>query len=166
MASRSIRNTTGSDIFLDDVGILIPAGETYEIPASDLLVWLRSVDGGDAEPLIDGGDLVVADSAGDLSADTGKSFLRIDPVQIQIDGVPLSGGVKVINFVGATGSTGTATATVDVQSVSAVSEKNFSYRETAAGETIEIPSKQQMTVHGCTIIEGELDIEGQLVVEI
>lgn len=104
MASRSIRNTTVSDIFLDDIGIRIPASTTIDIPPSDVLLWLRSTDGGDAEPFIDTGDLIVGDLNGDLAADTGKGFLKLDPVQIQVGGVTIDSGVKVINFDGATGT--------------------------------------------------------------
>lgn len=104
MASRSIRNTTGGDIFLDDIGTRIPAGATIEIPAGNVLLWLDSADGGDAESFIDSGDLVVLDENGDLAASTGKGFLKMDPVEIQINGVLIEGAVKVINFQGATGS--------------------------------------------------------------
>jgi hypothetical protein len=105
VASRSIRNTTGGDIFLDDVGTRIPAGATIEIPAGNVLLWLDSADGGDAESFIDSGDLVVIDANGDLASSTGKGFLKLDPVEIQINGVTIEGSVKVINFEGATGST-------------------------------------------------------------
>ncbi len=113
MASRSIRNTTGGDIFLDDIGTRIPAGTTIEIPAGNVLLWLDSADGGDAEPFIDSGDLVVIDENGDLASSTGKGFLKMDPVEIQINGVTIEGAVKVINFEGATGS-GSAGAVANV----------------------------------------------------
>ena len=43
---------------------------------------------------------------------------------------------------------------------------NFSFREIPSGSTITIPVNQQMVVFGGILIEGELDIEGQLVLEV
>lgn len=107
MATRLVRNTTGSDIFLDDVGIRIPIGVTYAIPPTDLTQWTRSAEtGGDARSFVLSGDLVVNDGVQDLDAEVGLSFLQLDAVNVRIGGNDLATRVKVLDFIGATGATG------------------------------------------------------------
>ena len=43
---------------------------------------------------------------------------------------------------------------------------NFSYEEIQAAEVITIPERQQMIVHGLLTNEGDLVVEGSLVLEI
>lgn len=107
MATRLVRNTTISDIFLDDVGVRIPVGVTYTIPPTDITQWTKSAEtGGDANPFILNGDLVVNDGIQDLDAEVGLSYLQLDPVNVRISGTDLATRVKVFDFVGATGATG------------------------------------------------------------
>lgn len=44
-------------------------------------------------------------------------------------------------------------------------DPNFSYRTIIAGSELTIPLYQQMAVFGCILVEGQLNTDGQLVVE-
>lgn len=46
-----------------------------------------------------------------------------------------------------------------------ISDNNFSYVSVPEGRKLEIPENMQMAVHGCEEIDGEMRIDGELIVE-
>lgn len=73
--TRILKNTTGSDIEINDVGQTIPASSQLEIYPPDFFLWYGSADGGDLDAYITSGDIVVNDGTSDLSATDGRQYL-------------------------------------------------------------------------------------------
>jgi len=46
-----------------------------------------------------------------------------------------------------------------------ITENNFSYLSVPEGKKLKIRENMQMTVHGCEIIDGIMEIEGDLIIE-
>jgi hypothetical protein len=95
---KNLKNTTGSDIFIADVGVNLPANSTYTIPPQRYWYWTDSVD---IDTHVNSGSVIVNDGDNDLISSTGLTYLKqifpsiSDNVGIVI---PSSVGLK---FVGA-----------------------------------------------------------------
>lgn len=70
---KSIRNTTGAAVSIDDTGITVPASSTYTIVPVDFPLWAAS---SSIDTLIDAGTLVVNDGLDDLKPDMGKRHIH------------------------------------------------------------------------------------------
>lgn len=75
--AKSLRNTTGSPISINDTGITIPASATYIIPPQDYQLWAASTA---AATLISSGTLVVNDGYDDLKPQTGLKHITEESV--------------------------------------------------------------------------------------
>jgi hypothetical protein len=71
--SKILKNTTGSTIAINDVGISISANSSYTIPAPDYLLWSAS---SDVIGPIGALDIVVNDGSFDLSPSDGLDLLK------------------------------------------------------------------------------------------
>lgn len=77
--SRAIKNTTGADVSIDDIGITIPANTTWTAPIGEYKSLAAS---NDIETLINAGTLVVNDGLDDLKAAAGIQFLRNEDYRV------------------------------------------------------------------------------------
>lgn len=71
--AKILKNTTGSIININDIGISIPTASEYIIQNQDYLLLSSSVD---VETLINSGDIVVNDGLSDLSSTIGKEYIK------------------------------------------------------------------------------------------
>jgi hypothetical protein len=92
--SKIAKNTTPSDQFVNDCGILIFANDTYTIPEQDYWIWAASLD---APQAIDDGYLIINDGYQDLSSSAGKALLRHNLFQIKEDSSLVHSEVYKIN---------------------------------------------------------------------
>jgi predicted SpoU family rRNA methylase len=99
--AKIIKNTTGSPIFLSEVGFSVDAGENYSIQLEHYLRWAKPEAITEITPFINSGDIVVNDGNIDLSASAGIRFLEYaDRAIISKDDVNITTVNKVINFEG------------------------------------------------------------------
>lgn len=80
MASKVLKNTTGSDIFIGAAGITIPASGQVSVDQSDYLMVAADDVIAELTPKINSGDVVVNDTVGDLSAADGINYLKYPDV--------------------------------------------------------------------------------------
>jgi len=73
--TKIIINTTGSSVFINDVGVMIPANYSYTIPPQNYLLWAAS---SDINTFLDAGTLVGNDGINDLPAFLAKDMLQHD----------------------------------------------------------------------------------------
>jgi len=79
MASKIVKNNTGSPIIIVDVGnVTIPASGQYTIPPEDYLIWAES---SDIITEVGSGDVTVNDGNIDLSIARGVSYLQFGTQQ-------------------------------------------------------------------------------------
>lgn len=71
--TKILKNQTASDVFVDDVGITVPASGQYTINPTDYLLFDESVD---IATLINAGTLIVNDGIKDLSIIEGLAYIR------------------------------------------------------------------------------------------
>lgn len=72
--SKILKNTTGSTIFIDDTGTLLPIlPETFTIPPQDYWIWAAS---SDIIGPIGVGDVVVNDGSFDLTISDGTDLIK------------------------------------------------------------------------------------------
>ena len=70
--SKIVKNTTGIDVVVQDVGVTIPASGQYILNKNEYHLWGDSLD---IITLIDGGTLIINDGVTDLSIDRAKDFI-------------------------------------------------------------------------------------------
>jgi hypothetical protein len=71
--SKTLKNTTGSDVIINDVGQTVPAGGEIEIQPQDYLLYRAS---DDVETLLNAGTLEANDGVDDLAAARGIDFIK------------------------------------------------------------------------------------------
>lgn len=71
--SKILKNTTLSDIEINDIGITVPASSNFTVEDTDYLLLSASVD---ITSLISSGDIVINDGSSDLSAADGEAYVR------------------------------------------------------------------------------------------
>ena len=136
-----LRNTTGSDIFIDSAGELIQAGETQVFDPKAYASLQGGVLVGEAteDPAlisaINNGSLVVNDGDEDLSPEDGLRFLEDGgQLKVAIDGVIAGRGIRRLNITGeatlSVNATGIATLTVGNETTK---NKIYSFEFTEAG---------------------------------
>jgi len=93
--AKILKNTTNSDIFVSDTGILIAANSSYDTQPTDALLWAAS------DELIihlGSGDLLGNDGTKDLTpAEATKIFQGLYPSSVGIDGVTTTNGGLDVN---------------------------------------------------------------------
>jgi len=96
-----LKNTTGSAISLDSLGLEVPALGQNIINVEEYLL-LGSIDAlAELTPLINSGDIVVNDGAGDLAAAEAIRFIEYaDRFTVEKNDVVVSRAVKTINVTG------------------------------------------------------------------
>lgn len=75
--SKLLKNTTGSEISINDTGISIPASSNYQVVPQDFPLWANSVN---VDSFIDSGSIVVNDGLDDLKPDMGKRHIHNESV--------------------------------------------------------------------------------------
>ena len=99
--SKIVKNTTISDIELKEVGITVPASDSYTIVLQDYLLWADTDSISEITPLINSGDIVINDGINDLSAANGIRFLEYtERLYIEEDSSPSTKVVSTLNFEG------------------------------------------------------------------
>jgi hypothetical protein len=92
--SKIVKNTTGSDYDVNDVGVTITASGQYTIQPQDYLLWAAS---DDIITGIGSGDLVVNDGSSDLSISDGTDLIKgIFPSSISINNTSSSPAVSTL----------------------------------------------------------------------
>lgn len=71
-----IKNTTGSDIPLNEVGLTIEAGTSYTLVLDEYLRWATPEVITELTTPVNAGDLVINDGTNDLSASDGLRFME------------------------------------------------------------------------------------------
>jgi hypothetical protein len=117
MLEKILKNTTGSDIFLEFPGITVPASgqvtinveEYKDIAAESALIT-------ELTPLINSGDIVVNNGTVDYSAADGIRFLEYpDRLTVQEGGTDTTIVTKSINFTGSAATTDQGDGNVDIE---------------------------------------------------
>jgi hypothetical protein len=97
--NKIIKNTTGSVVFIPDVGISLDPFAVYDITESELLMWVASLD---IIPLVNSGTLIVNNGSVDLTAAEGVRFLQYpDRLSVQQSGTDVTRITTELNFTGA-----------------------------------------------------------------
>lgn len=112
--NKILKNQTASPIFIDDMGVEIPASSNYTIVESEYTRWAGSID---IDTEINASNIIVNDGTNDLSISDGIRFLKYaDRAYIQKDDVDVTRVNTTLNFEGAVGVAddggGKATVTV------------------------------------------------------
>lgn len=88
--SKLLKNTTGSDILISEVGITIPANSTYTSQPTDALLWAGS---NELVTHLGTGDLIGNDGTKDLTKEeTVKLFQGLYPSTVVIEGASFTNG--------------------------------------------------------------------------
>lgn len=110
--TRILKNTTGSPISVQDIGVTIAASGQYEFAPQDYALLQSSTD---VDAFVTSGDLVVNNGSSDLSAAEGLYYIKQSAVVIiQEDSVNKSRSATKLNFTGAVDVTNTGSGGVTV----------------------------------------------------
>lgn len=125
---KTIRNTTGSDIDVTDVGVTIAAGSTYTIVPVDFPLWAASVS---VDSPITSGSLVVNDGYDDLQSQAGLYHIHEEG----------------INRSSAFASTASVQNTANITTtLTAASRILYIYTGTVSGQIVKLPSALTLPV--------------------
>ena len=72
-----VKNTTLTDIVVDNTGVTIPASGQYTIPPQDYALWAEDVAITEVTAAVNAGDLVINNGTIDLTAVNGLKFLEM-----------------------------------------------------------------------------------------
>jgi len=147
-----LKNTTLVDIELRQIGQTIPAESQSTINIEDYIILASNDSVAEIDPLIVSGDIIINDGTNDLNVIIGKAYIRYpdDAENILFDNA----------------SNGFISKTVQTaieETMDAALTDQFSYHRIPSGKIITIPTNQQMTVHGIFTINGQLNIDGCLI---
>lgn len=97
--SRALVNTTGGQVFIDDIGIAVDPSPLYVIPPERYWYFASS---SDIDTAIDSGDLIVEQNGTNLNAFDGKCLIHegTDYVDLLEQGTLVDRNTKEIDFVG------------------------------------------------------------------
>lgn len=117
--AKTIKNTTGSEIFLDEAGIPVPASGSYDVEVSEYNLWASEAVITEITPFLNSGDLVVNDGINDLDSTEGLRHLQ-DP------DTALAGEIKDVASVSPTTTTDATPTVAFLQTLS--DEHTYSFK--------------------------------------
>lgn len=143
-------NNTEAGVYIEDIGKELLPSEVKPLDAQWYALFAGSAH---VASFIDDGTLSVSDGTNILSKEEAKAYLK------------LSENALGIRFATTTNLVSKNTRDA-IEEVKSSSEKpHFSIQVVKQDTTLLIPENEQMTIHGVFYLEGEVDIEGQLVLE-
>lgn len=141
-----IKNTTGSDIFVNNTGDNIPAsGQQTVSPRYYLSYSAASIDDTSFIADINSGDLVVNDGVTDLSSADGLRYLQqLTRLRVSLNSSEIEAVVENLNFTGgdvsvATSTAGEATVTLPERNLG-IYQLHFGNSGEVVNEYVELPT--------------------------
>lgn len=121
-----LKNITVVDIYISDMGIVVPANGSYSITITEAPMWATSID---VISPVNNGDIVVNNGLIDLSAIDGLRFLQYpDRATIQKNGTDVTEVSTIVNFEGpefTVTNNGNGKTTVRVDALGAFSDTMY-----------------------------------------
>lgn len=142
--AKIIKNTTGTDISLSEIGLVIPASSQLEINAEDYILLASETSLTEISPLITAGTLVINDGVNDL------------PIAEAIDFIKYPDDADRIIF--------NKNKFKAITAKSGINEAKDFFSVVLVDEEIRVPQTRQLISYNIITNDDTLELEGDLVI--